>query len=104
MERMNAYQEIAFDKLYKWTQTEARSLGQDNLEVSKTMSLALKALRQRPTLFQYVSIPFTLVSPIHYVIKLQMLCNCPIVSLYFLTDIVWKTWYILGGLQYLISS
>ncbi|CAG8527849.1 660_t:CDS:10 [Paraglomus brasilianum] len=53
MERMNAYQEIAFDKLYKWTQTEARSLGQDNLEVSNTISLALKALRQRPTLFQY---------------------------------------------------
>jgi len=52
MERMNSYQEIAFDKLYRWTQTETRTLGQESLEVPITMRQALKALKQRPVLFQ----------------------------------------------------
>lgn len=54
MERMNSYQETAFDKLYRWTQTETRTLGQESLEVQITMRQALKALKQRPVLFQYV--------------------------------------------------
>lgn len=54
MERMNSYQEVAFDKLYRWTQTETRTLGQESLEVPITMRQALKALKQRPVLFQYV--------------------------------------------------
>ncbi|RGB24939.1 oligomeric Golgi complex subunit 6 [Rhizophagus diaphanus] len=52
MERMNSYQEVAFDKLYRWTQTETRTLGQESLEVPITMRQALKALKQRPVLFQ----------------------------------------------------
>ncbi|CAI2179170.1 15482_t:CDS:10 [Funneliformis geosporum] len=52
MERMNACQETAFDKLYRWTQTETRNLGRGSLEVPITMRQALKALKQRPVLFQ----------------------------------------------------
>ncbi|CAG8691470.1 23992_t:CDS:10, partial [Dentiscutata erythropus] len=52
MERMNSYQETAFDKLYRWTQTESRSLGRDTQEVPITLKLALKTLKQRPVLFQ----------------------------------------------------
>ncbi len=54
MERMSAYQETAFDKLYRWTQTETRTFGRELLEVPITMIKALKALKQRPVLFQYV--------------------------------------------------
>src|ERR1051325_1650673 len=54
MERMNSYKETAFDKLYRWTQTETRTLGRESLEVPVTMRQALKALKQRPFLFQYV--------------------------------------------------
>ncbi|KAG9307314.1 hypothetical protein G9A89_017142 [Geosiphon pyriformis] len=52
MERMNAYQETAFDKLFRWTQSETRTLGRDSLEISGTMRNALKTLKQRPVLFQ----------------------------------------------------
>ncbi|RIB16037.1 component of oligomeric golgi complex 6 [Gigaspora rosea] len=52
MERMNSYQETAFDKLYRWTQAESRSLGRDTQEVPVTLKLALKTLKQRPVLFK----------------------------------------------------
>ncbi|CAG8552284.1 10454_t:CDS:10 [Ambispora gerdemannii] len=52
MERMNAYQETAFDKLYRWTLSEIRTLGRETLEIPMTLKNALKTLKQRPVLFQ----------------------------------------------------
>lgn len=52
MERMNSIQETAFDKLYRWTQTESRTLGRETQEVPAILRHALRALKQRPVLFQ----------------------------------------------------
>ncbi|CAG8601106.1 9616_t:CDS:10 [Ambispora leptoticha] len=52
MERMNSYQETAFDKLYRWTLSEIRTLGREALEIPITLKNALRTLKQRPVLFQ----------------------------------------------------
>ncbi|CAG8701845.1 12672_t:CDS:10, partial [Acaulospora morrowiae] len=52
MERMNSYKETAFDKLYRWTQKESRDLGHEVQEIPVALRYALKALKQRPVLFQ----------------------------------------------------
>ncbi|RHZ69762.1 hypothetical protein Glove_279g34 [Diversispora epigaea] len=52
MERMNSIQETAFDKLYRWTQTESRTLSRETQEVPAILRHALRALKQRPVLFQ----------------------------------------------------
>ncbi|KAI8376403.1 oligomeric Golgi complex subunit 6 [Radiomyces spectabilis] len=55
MEKMAAYQETAYDKLYRWTQYESRgSFGGDAIIVDTLMVKALQALRQRPVLFQTI--------------------------------------------------
>ncbi|KAL1919011.1 uncharacterized protein VTP21DRAFT_2392 [Calcarisporiella thermophila] len=52
MESMSIYQENAYDKLYRWTQQECRSLNRDFLEASAALRSAMQALKQRPVLFQ----------------------------------------------------
>ncbi|RUS17455.1 oligomeric Golgi complex subunit 6 [Endogone sp. FLAS-F59071] len=52
MESMALYQDTAYDKLFRWTQYECRSFGRDSLEVGGSMKNAMKALKQRPVLFQ----------------------------------------------------
>ncbi|TPX48201.1 succinate---CoA ligase (ADP-forming) [Synchytrium endobioticum] len=52
MERMSSYQDLAFDKLFKWAQSECRSMNRDSPEVSPALRAAMKALKQRPVLFQ----------------------------------------------------
>lgn len=58
MESMALYQDTAYDKLFRWTQYECRSFGRDSLEVGGSMKSAMKALKQRPVLFQYALFKF----------------------------------------------
>ncbi|KAJ3188281.1 Golgi transport complex subunit 6 [Gaertneriomyces sp. JEL0708] len=52
MESLASYQETAYDKLFRWTQLECRSLGQEAPEIAPTLREALRALKERPVLFQ----------------------------------------------------
>ncbi|TPX35858.1 hypothetical protein SmJEL517_g01736 [Synchytrium microbalum] len=52
MEGMATIQESAFEKLFKWAQSECRSMNRDSPEVSPALRSAMKALKQRPVLFQ----------------------------------------------------
>lgn len=53
MNSMAQYQENAYDKLYKWTQHESRlAFGGDSIDVNALMTKSLRALMQRPVLFQ----------------------------------------------------
>ncbi|KAJ3021051.1 Golgi transport complex subunit 6 [Thoreauomyces humboldtii] len=52
MERMASFQETAFDKLFRWAQTECRSLNSDAPEVTASLRHAMRALKERPVLFQ----------------------------------------------------
>ncbi|TPX69235.1 hypothetical protein SpCBS45565_g02494 [Spizellomyces sp. 'palustris'] len=52
MERMASYQETAFDKLFRWAQFECRSLNRDSPEVTQALRDAMRALKERPVLFQ----------------------------------------------------
>ncbi|KAJ3155200.1 Golgi transport complex subunit 6 [Geranomyces variabilis] len=52
MERMASFQETAFDKLFRWAQSECRSLNSDAPEVTASLRNAMRALKERPVLFQ----------------------------------------------------
>ncbi|KAI9031381.1 oligomeric Golgi complex subunit 6 [Hyaloraphidium curvatum] len=52
MDLMSGFQEKAFEKLHRWTQTECRTLGRDTAEATPTLRRAFRALRQRPLLFR----------------------------------------------------
>ncbi|KAI8913977.1 oligomeric Golgi complex subunit 6 [Powellomyces hirtus] len=52
MERMASFQETAFDKLFRWAQSECRSLNNDAPEVTASLRHAMRALKERPVLFQ----------------------------------------------------
>ncbi|KAG0163844.1 Golgi transport complex subunit 6 [Apophysomyces sp. BC1034] len=55
MQSMTLHQEVAYEKLYRWTQYESRvSFGGDSIDVGKLMTKALNALRHRPVLFQTI--------------------------------------------------
>ncbi|KAG1473576.1 hypothetical protein G6F56_000879 [Rhizopus delemar] len=55
MNSMAQYQENAYDKLYKWTQHESRlAFGGDSIDVNALMTKSLRALMQRPVLFQTI--------------------------------------------------
>eukprot|EP00117_Sycon_ciliatum_P028123 scpid35622/ scgid22673/ Conserved oligomeric Golgi complex subunit 6; Component of oligomeric Golgi complex 6 len=53
MESMALHQEAAFEKLYRWSQSESRSLTGDSPEISSLFCLAAGALQDRPVLFKY---------------------------------------------------
>ncbi|KAJ3086103.1 Golgi transport complex subunit 6, partial [Quaeritorhiza haematococci] len=52
MENMAQYQETAYEKLFRWTQAECRTLNRESPEVTHLLKEGMKALKQRPVLFQ----------------------------------------------------
>ncbi|ORX99362.1 oligomeric complex COG6 [Basidiobolus meristosporus CBS 931.73] len=52
MNSLTSVQDVAFDKLFKWSQSECRILGRDSPDVTPTLKMAIKELRQRPDLYR----------------------------------------------------
>lgn len=52
MEQSSKNVNLAYQKLYKWTQKELNRLNLENPQMSSTMRRALRVLTQRPSLFQ----------------------------------------------------
>ncbi|KAK9719428.1 Golgi transport complex subunit 6, partial [Basidiobolus ranarum] len=52
MNSLTSVQETAFDKLFKWTQSECRVLGRDSPDITPTLRMAIKELKQRPELYR----------------------------------------------------
>lgn len=53
MESMALHQETAYERLYRWTQAECRSMTGDSFEVTLLHCKAMEALQDRPVLFRY---------------------------------------------------
>eukprot|EP00051_Salpingoeca_urceolata_P013898 m.176022 g.176022 ORF g.176022 m.176022 type:complete len:724 (-) comp17932_c1_seq2:44-2215(-) len=53
MEHMAQLLETAYERLYRWTQTACRGLGQGDAEQPILLCRAMTALRERPVLFRY---------------------------------------------------
>ena len=54
MEQMALQQESAYERLYRWSQSECRAMTSDSLDILPIQQQALKALQNRPVLFSYV--------------------------------------------------
>ncbi|CAF2183081.1 unnamed protein product [Rotaria magnacalcarata] len=54
MEQMALHQESAYERLYRWLQSECRLLTTESPEISKLVSEALDGLKERQVLFKYV--------------------------------------------------
>ncbi|XP_033109171.1 conserved oligomeric Golgi complex subunit 6-like [Anneissia japonica] len=53
MESMALHMETTYERLYRWTQGESRSMTTDSVEVTSFLAKAMEALQDRPVLFQY---------------------------------------------------
>ena len=53
MEEMALFQETGYEKLYRWSQAQTRSLTQDEIEVSLSLQRSMAALSERPILLRY---------------------------------------------------
>ncbi|XP_062578733.1 LOW QUALITY PROTEIN: conserved oligomeric Golgi complex subunit 6-like [Saccostrea cucullata] len=53
MEAMALHQESAYERLYRWTQNECRTLTGDSPDVSPMLCQSMEALQDRPVLFRY---------------------------------------------------
>lgn len=53
MESMALQQEAAYERLYRWTQSECRLLNVESPELSPLLSQAMESLQDRPVLFKY---------------------------------------------------
>nr|XP_039255878.1 conserved oligomeric Golgi complex subunit 6-like [Styela clava] len=53
MEQMALHQESAYERLYRWTQTQCRGLTADSIDISEMLQKAMKYLQDRPVLFTY---------------------------------------------------
>lgn len=53
MEQMALHQESAYERLYRWAQSQCRSLTSDTIDLTPMQQNALKALHDRPVLFMY---------------------------------------------------
>merc|ERR1712130_837417 len=53
MEEMALHQEAGYERLYRWGQSQTRSLTQDEVEVGSVLQRAMQALSERPVLFRY---------------------------------------------------
>ncbi|XP_021051298.1 conserved oligomeric Golgi complex subunit 6 [Mus pahari] len=53
MEQMALLQETAYERLYRWAQSECRALTQEACDVSAVLSQAMEALQDRPVLYKY---------------------------------------------------
>ena len=50
---MALFQEAGYERLYRWGQTQTRSLTSEEIEVNSTLQRAMKALSDRAVLFRY---------------------------------------------------
>ncbi|XP_064638798.1 conserved oligomeric Golgi complex subunit 6-like [Lineus longissimus] len=53
MESMALHQESAYERLYRWTQNECRTLSGDSPDVNALLCQAMEGLQDRPVLFRY---------------------------------------------------
>lgn len=53
MESMALHQEAAFERLYRWTQSECRLLNAESPEMNPLLCQAMECLQDRPVLFKY---------------------------------------------------
>nr|CAB3232563.1 conserved oligomeric Golgi complex subunit 6 [Phallusia mammillata] len=53
MEQMALQQESAYERLYRWSQSQCRSLTSDAIDITPIQQQAMKALQNRPVLFSY---------------------------------------------------
>ncbi|KAG8452776.1 hypothetical protein GDO86_004535 [Hymenochirus boettgeri] len=53
MEQMALLQETSYERLYRWTQNECRTLTQESCDISPTLAKAMDALQDRPVLYKY---------------------------------------------------
>ncbi|GAB6028326.1 Golgi transport complex subunit 6 [Chamberlinius hualienensis] len=53
MESMALHLEAAFERLYRWTQSECRMLTSDCPDIPQLVCLAMKVLQERPMVFKY---------------------------------------------------
>ncbi|XP_054707381.1 conserved oligomeric Golgi complex subunit 6-like [Uloborus diversus] len=53
MESMALQQEAAYERLYRWTQSECRLLNVEVPEISNLLSQSMESLQDRPVLFKY---------------------------------------------------
>ncbi|XP_004711326.1 conserved oligomeric Golgi complex subunit 6 [Echinops telfairi] len=53
MEQMALLQETAYERLYRWAQSECRALTQESCDISPVLTEAMEALQDRPVLYKY---------------------------------------------------
>lgn len=53
MEQMALHQESAYERLYRWTQMQCRTLTSDSVETPELLQKGMKYLQERPVLFTY---------------------------------------------------
>lgn len=53
MEQMALHQEAAYERLYRWTQAQCRSLTSDSADIPELIQKGMKYLQERPVLFTY---------------------------------------------------
>uniref|UniRef100_A0A8C5LEC0 Conserved oligomeric Golgi complex subunit 6 n=1 Tax=Jaculus jaculus TaxID=51337 RepID=A0A8C5LEC0_JACJA len=53
MEQMALLQETAYERLYRWAQSECRTLTQESCDISPVLAQAMEALQDRPVLYKY---------------------------------------------------
>lgn len=52
MEQMALQQESAYERLYRWSQSQCRAMTSNSLDISPIQQQALKALQNRIVLFK----------------------------------------------------
>ncbi|XP_007950640.1 conserved oligomeric Golgi complex subunit 6 [Orycteropus afer afer] len=53
MEQMALLQETSYERLYRWAQSECRTLTQESCDISPVLTQAMEALQDRPVLYKY---------------------------------------------------
>ncbi|XP_029458622.1 conserved oligomeric Golgi complex subunit 6 [Rhinatrema bivittatum] len=53
MEQMALLQETSYERLYRWAQSECRTLTQESCDISPVLTHAMEALQDRPVLYKY---------------------------------------------------
>ncbi|KAL0615317.1 Conserved oligomeric Golgi complex subunit 6, partial [Plecturocebus cupreus] len=52
MEQMALLQETSYERLYRWAQSECRTLTQESCDISAVLTQAMEALQERPVLYK----------------------------------------------------
>uniref|UniRef100_A0A4X2LCK1 Conserved oligomeric Golgi complex subunit 6 n=1 Tax=Vombatus ursinus TaxID=29139 RepID=A0A4X2LCK1_VOMUR len=53
MEQMALLQETSYERLYRWAQSECRTLTQESCDIAPVLTQAMEALQDRPVLYKY---------------------------------------------------